>query len=80
MVPLYLRLPFSVVVSPEVLYKLCLAVPIWRIRASSDVLPALGVFRFHYLRAFPERCPRMTCSTNSSPKRLVNGPELNKKR
>ena len=36
--------------------------------------------RFHQLRAFPERCPRMTCSTNSSPNRLVNGPERNNKR
>src|ERR1700719_1912291 len=32
------------------------------------------VSRFHQLRAFRERCPRMTCSTNSSPNRLVNGP------
>jgi hypothetical protein len=38
------------------------------------------VSRFHQLWAFPERCPRMTCSTNSSPNRLVNGPERNKKR
>ena len=80
MAPLYLRLPFSVVISPEVLYKLCLAVPISRIRASSDVSPALGVSRFHYLWSFPERCPRMTCSTNSSPNRLVNGSERNNMR
>src|SRR5439155_10073598 len=33
------------------------------------------VSRFHPLRAFPERCPRMTCSTNASPNRLVKGPE-----
>ena len=32
------------------------------------------------LRDFPERCPRMTCSTNSSPNRPVNGPERNNKR
>jgi len=36
--------------------------------------------RFHQLWAFPERCPRMTCSTNSSPNRLVKGREPNKKR
>jgi len=29
---------------------------------------------------FPERCPRMTCSTKSSPNRLVNGPEFNNMR
>src|SRR5580704_2337746 len=38
------------------------------------------VSRCHQLGAFPDRCPRMTCSTNSSPNRLVNGPERNKKR
>jgi hypothetical protein len=38
------------------------------------------VSRFHQLRVFPARCPRMTCSTNSSPNRLVNGPEPNRKR
>ncbi len=32
------------------------------------------------LRRFPERFPRMACSTNSSPNRLVNGPKPNKKR
>src|SRR5215469_16180789 len=37
------------------------------------------VSRLNQLRAFPERCPRMTCSTNSSPNRRVNGPEPNKK-
>ncbi len=36
--------------------------------------------RVNQLREFPERCPRMTCSTNSSPNRLVNGPERNNKR
>jgi hypothetical protein len=53
------------------------------IQAFSDEerLGALAMqFRVHQLREFPERCPRMTCSTNSSPNRLVNGPERNNKR
>ena len=36
--------------------------------------------RFHQLRALPERCPRMTWSTNSSPNRRVIGPERNNMR
>jgi len=43
-------------------------------------LPRHRISRFHQLRALPERCPRMTCSTNSSPNRLVNGSERNNMR
>ena len=40
----------------------------------------LETCRVDQLGEFPELCPRMTCSTNSSPNRLVNGPERNKRR
>ena len=49
-------------------------------RPSTRLILEARTLAFHQLRAFPKRCPRMTCSTNSSPKRLVNGPEPNKKR
>jgi hypothetical protein len=35
---------------------------------------------FVQLRAVSGDVPRMTCSTNSSPNRLFNGPECNKNR
>jgi hypothetical protein len=57
----------------------------WRTGSCPNLPPRQGDSesshsRFNQLLAFPERCPRMTCSTNSSPNRLVNGPEPNKKR
>jgi hypothetical protein len=53
-----------------------LAVPISRIRGSSDVLPALGVSRIHYLRAMPE--DDLLNQFLAEP--LVNGPERNNMR
>ena len=38
------------------------------------------VLSFQLTPGFPARCPRMTCSTNPSPNRLVNGTGLNKRR
>ena len=46
----------------------------------------LGIIRPNWRTAIirqldlSERCPRMTCSTSSSPNRLVKGAERNKKR
>lgn len=37
-------------------------------------------WRSNQLRKFPERFPRMACSTKSSPNRLVNGLKPNRKR
>src|SRR5437870_452345 len=44
----------------------------WGLNSTTSCRGAAIVSRFHQLRAFPERCPRMTCSTNASPNRRVN--------
>jgi hypothetical protein len=55
----------------------CVDLPLFR---KLEVPDGSSHSRFNQFRAFHERCPRMPCSTNSSPNRLVNGPKPNKKR